>query len=161
MHTSDTLLMRGAHVSEARTLATLSRLHVEYGLRWRWTPARVRASIKDRETMVLLGTIEGDIVGFAIMRFGDSDAHLHLLAVSPERRRHGIGRALIQWLETSCRTAGMQRIRVEVRERNDIACAFYERLEFRREGRIAGYYDGREAALVYCKSLSRAEISPS
>ena len=160
MHTSDAVLLRGAHVSEAPVLATLSRLHVEHGLRWRWTPARVRASIKDRETMVLLATIDGDIAGFAIMRFGDTDAHLHLLAVSPERRRAGIGSALIRWLETSCRTAGIQRIRVELREENDVARTFYERMSFRRMGRIAGYYDGREAALVFCKHLTAPSAPP-
>lgn len=154
MHANDTTILRPAHVSEAATLASLSRLHIEYGLRWRWTPARVRSSIKDAETMVLVASVEGDVAGFAIMRFGDAAAHLHLLAVAPAHRRAGIGKALIQWLEKSCRTAGMRHVRVELREQNDVARRFYADLGYRRVGHIRGYYDGRESALVLCKRLS-------
>ena len=131
----------------------MSRLHIEYGLRWRWTPGRVKRSIADAETVVLVATIDGDIVGFAIMKFGDVEAHLHLLAVDPRERRTGIGNALIRWLEKSCDTAGIRQIRLEVRAGNDGACRFYESLGYRRYGRVAGYYDRREAAVVFGKRL--------
>lgn len=148
--------MRQAHVSEAARIASLSRLHVEHGLRWRWTPDRVKRSISDRETVVLLATLQGEIVGFAIMKFGDLEAHLHLLAVAPKQRRLGIGRAMIAWLEKSCHTAGMQHIRLEVRAGNEPARAFYERLGYRKLGHIRAYYDRRETALVFGKRLGRA-----
>lgn len=154
MHANGTTILRPAHTSEAAAMATMSRLHIEYGLRWRWTPARVRSSIRDRETMVLVASVDGDVAGFAIMRFGDTEAHLHLLAVSPAHRRLGLGRALLDWLEVSCRTAGIQRIRVELREHNGAAREFYSSLGFRRIGRIPGYYDRQEAALVLSKRLT-------
>lgn len=92
-------------------------------------------------------------MGFAIMRFGDADAHLHLLAVASKHRRAGIGAMLLRWLETSCRNAGIRRIRAELRESNHGALGFYETLGFRRIGRIPGYYDRHEAALVLNKRL--------
>lgn len=151
MLSRDTATIRPAHASEAGAIAQLSRLHVEYGLRWRWTPRRVRSAIRDPETVVLVGMRDGEFAGFAIMRFGDEDAHLHLLAVEPEHRRLGVARALVAWLERSCLTAGMREIRLEVRSENLGARRFYERYGFALKGRIDGYYDRREEALVYCK----------
>lgn len=134
----------------------MSRLHIEYGLNWRWTPAKVTRHIKDRDTMVLIASKEGTIAGFAIMRFGDNQAHLFLLAVQPEYRRTGIGQSMMQWLEKSCRTAGIQAVRLEVRASNRVAMRFYRSLGYRFLGRVAGYYDRREAAAILAKSLNES-----
>lgn len=131
----------------------MSRLQVEHGLNWRWTAAKVRRHIEDRETMVLVASIDGELQGFAIMKFGDLVAHLLLLAVEPKARRQGIGTRLVRWLERSCATAGVENIRLEVRAANGHAQDFYENLSYQRAGRIAGYYDGREAAVVMTRSL--------
>lgn len=153
MNIRDSLILRAAHHTEAGTIAMMSRLHVEYGLNWRWTPARVRHYIRDKETMVLVASVDGVIEGFAIMKFRDEEAHLFLLAVQPKAQRSGIGKALHEWLEKSCRTAGMQRIRLEVRASNELAKRFYRHLGYRLVGQIAQYYDRREAAVVMVKSL--------
>lgn len=153
MKAESRLRFRAAHRSDAAAIAAMSRLHVEHGLRWRWTPARVRRQIDDPETMVLVASLGGEMAGFAIMRFGDLDAHLFLLAVAPFCRRLGIGRALLEWLEKSCRTAGIQNIRLEVRWGNRQARRFYLNNGYRVLGQVAGYYDRREAAVLMGKSL--------
>ncbi len=132
----------------------MSRLHIEYGLDWRWTPAKVRRHVRDKETMVLIASNEGSIAGFAIMRFGDDQAHLFLLAVQPEYRRSGLGRSMMQWLEKSCRTAGIQTVRLEVRVSNKAALRFYRKLGYRVIARVAGYYDRREAAAIMARNLN-------
>ena len=156
MNIDESLVLRAAHISEAGTIASMSRLLVEHGLNWRWTLARVRRSIKDKETMVLVASSNGVLSGFAIMKFRDEESHLFLLAVEPKMQRTGIGAALLAWLEKSCRTAGMRHIRVEVRASNGIARKFYERSDFRVVGQETGYYDKRETAVVMVKSLVRA-----
>ncbi len=153
MNIEESLLLRAAHRSEASVLATMSGLQIEHGLRRRWTAARIRRCIDDSETMVLVASVNGLIEGFAIMKFLDDDAHLLLLAVQPRSRRSGIGRAMVEWLEKSCRTAGIRRIRLEVRVSNDAARRFYDSLGYRFLSQIAAYYDGREAAVVMVKSL--------
>jgi len=135
----------------------MSRLHIEYGLNWRWTPAKVRWHIDDKDTMVLIASREGVMAGFAIMRFGDHQAHLFLLAVRPDFRRTGIGRSMMEWLEKSCRTAGIQAIRLEVRASNRAALRFYGQLGYRFLGQVAGYYDRREAAVIMAHSLNRQD----
>lgn len=153
MNVEESLVLRAAHISEAGAIAAMSRLLVEHGLNWRWTPSRVRRSIRDKETMVLVASIDGKLSGFAIMRFRDDDAHLFLLAVETKLQRSGIGAALLLWLEKTCRTAGMRHIRVEVRAGNRIARKFYERAGFRFIGQVAGYYDRHEPAVVMVKTL--------
>ena len=97
------------------------------------------------------------MAGFAIMRFGDHQAHLFLLAVRPDFRRTGIGRSMMEWLEKSCRTAGIQAIRLEVRASNRAALRFYGQLGYRFLGQVAGYYDRREAAVIMAHSLNRQD----
>ncbi len=154
MNVDESLILRAAHVSEARAIASMSRLLVEHGLNWRWTPARVKKSIKDKETMVLVASIDSLMSGFAIMKFRDEESHLLLLAVTTRMQRTGIGRALLAWLEKSCRTAGMRQIRVEVRANNYSARKFYERSGYHFIGQVAGYYDKRESAVVMVKTLA-------
>jgi [ribosomal protein S18]-alanine N-acetyltransferase len=153
MDAESTTVYRAAHISEAATIAAGSRLHVEYGLRWRWIPARVRQQIRDPDTMVLVATRHGEIAGFAIMHFGEQRAHLLLLAVLPAFRRAGIGTSLLQWLEQSCVTAGVQSVRLEVRSSNRAARNFYARAGYSCLGQISAYYDGREAASVMVRQL--------
>jgi len=153
MQSKETLLLRAAHRSEASQLASMSRLLVEHGLRWRWTARRIHSAIADPETMVLVASLDGEIAGFAIMAFGDEQAHLQLLAVRPERRRTGTGRRLLEWLEASALTAGIRNIRLEVRTANAPARAFYHRLGYQYLGQLPGYYDGIEPASIFAKTL--------
>lgn len=153
MSAETNLVLRAAQVSEARLIASISRLQVEHGLRWRWTPARVRRHIRDPDTMVLVATLAGELTGFAIMKFGDRQAHLYLLAVLPRHHRRGFGSRMLEWLEKSCETAAIERIRLEVRADNRPAMAFYRQLGYRYLGLMAGYYDRRETAVIMGKSL--------
>jgi ribosomal-protein-alanine N-acetyltransferase len=154
MKADSTLRLRAAHRSEATAIASISRLHVEYGLRWRWTPPRVRKQIDDPDTMTLVASLDGKIAGFGIMHFGDLRAHLVLFAVEPRYRRTGIGGALLKWLEATCVTAGIQDIRLEVRAGNQQAQRFYRNRGFATIGRIAGYYERREAAVIMERRLA-------
>lgn len=156
MTAESSVLLRPAHRSEARTIASMSRLHVEHGLRWRWTPSRVQKQIRDPDTMTLVASVDGDLAGFAIMYFGEVRARLVLLAVAPRYRCSGIASSLLRWLEKSCVTAGIQEIRLEVRAGNRQAQQFYRNRGFRVCGQIAGYYDGREAAVLMTRSLGVA-----
>lgn len=83
MNIDESLALRAAHTSEAGVIASMSRLLIEHGLKWRWTTARIKRSIIDKDTMVLVASVEGILSGFAIMKFRDDESHLFLLAVAP------------------------------------------------------------------------------
>lgn len=145
--------LRLARHSDARRMAELSRDLIESGLGWRWTPPRVGASLRDPATNGLLAVDAQQVVGFALMKYLDEEAHLFLLAVVPARRRSGVGRAMLEWLETSALVAGIGAIHLEVRAGNGGARAFYRGLGFEERGSVAGYYGGREAAVRMRRQL--------
>lgn len=148
------LTLRLARMADAPTIGRLSRDLIEYGLRWRWTPRRIEASIRAPNVNVLVACVHQNIAGFAIMRYGDDDAHLDLLAVAPPYRRLGIGRQLVEWLEECAIVAGIFNIALEVRERNDEARLFYEQMGYRPLVQLRGYYQGIEAAIRMGRDLS-------
>ncbi len=150
------LLLRLARPPEAGTIANLSRDLIEYGLKWRWTPARVTASICAPNVNVVVACGGPHIAGFGIMRYGDDRAHLDLFAVAPPYRRLGVGRQLLQWLEKCAVVAGISSITLEVRAGNDGAQLFYQRMGYHELAHVPGYYQGVEAAL-----RMQREIGPS
>jgi len=149
-----------ARATDAREIAEMSRDLIEHGLTWSWTPARVQHYISGAESSVVVARREQRIAAFAIMHFGDDVAHLNLLAVSPEHRRQGLGRRLMQWLTATAIEAGVFRINLELRTHNQAAQVFYERLGFDQLGIVQGYYQGREAALRMSRRLSKNRDLP-
>lgn len=142
-----------ATVGDADTIAKLSRTLIEHGLTPAWSSQRVRWHLRHRDSLVLTAKVSTLLVGFAIMEFHDTDAHLNLLGVLPHYRRRGIGRGLLTWLEDSAITAGTFLIKLEVRARNAGARTFYSSLGYREDGEIAGYYQGRENAVCMSRDL--------
>ena len=152
------LSLQLARPADATTIAKLSRDLIENGLQWRWTPKRVAASIRTPDVNVLVARIHENIAGFAIMRYGDDDAHLDLLAVAPAYRRAGVGRQLLEWLEKCAVVAGIFSVALEVRAGNEGAQLFYKRMGYRPLLQLPGYYQGIEAALRMGRDLSRRPI---
>lgn len=148
------LSLRLARLSDAATIADLSRVLIEYGLTWRWTAKRVAASIRAANVNVLVAGLDDRIVGFAIMRYGDDEAHLDLLAVAPAYQRLGIAHQLLRWLEECAKTAGTFNVELEVRAKNDGARSFYERMGYRVTSEAPGYYQGVETALKMRRNLA-------
>jgi len=152
--TDSELSLQLARPADATAIARLSRDLIEYGLRWRWTPLRVAASIRAPNVNVLVARMHEETAGFAIMRYGDDDAHLDLLAVAPPYRRAGVGRRLVQWLEKCAVVAGIFTVALEVRAANEGAQLFYKRMGYRTLAHLPGYYQGIEAALRMGRDLS-------
>lgn len=152
------LSLRLARLADADSIANLSRDLIEYGLNWRWTPVRVAASIRAANVNVLVASMHDEIAGFAIMRYGDDDAHLDLLAVAPPYRRSGIGRQLMEWLEECAIVAGIFNVDLEVRAGNEEAQIFYNRMGYRTLLQLPGYYQGIETALRMGRDLSRRSL---
>jgi len=61
----------------------------------------------------------------------------------------------MRWLTETAIEAGVFRINLELRTRNEPARTFYERLGFDQLGVVQGYYQGREAALRMSRRLAK------
>ena len=150
--------LRLARRNEIRDIAVMSRCLVELGLRgWSWHPARVARALHGRDSCVVVADAGRRLAGFAIAEFGDSTLHLSLLAVQPAWQRCGIGSALVDWLQCSALTAGINRIDVEMRANNFAARCFYSTLGFSPSGEIRGYYQNIETAIRMCKHIGHLE----
>jgi [ribosomal protein S18]-alanine N-acetyltransferase len=139
--------------ADAAHIAQLSRETVEQGLPWRWTRQRVLACIRDRHTNTVIARAIDRLVGFAIMKYGDEEASLLLFAVDPAYRRQRVGSELLEWLELTARTAGIRAIRLEARQDNHAASAFYRHHGYEEIGVLHGYYQGLEDAVRFLKRL--------
>lgn len=135
-------------------IAAMSRDYIEHGLGWSWTPERVLRAIRSPSATVLVVQRREQLEAFAIMEFGNEQAHLSLLAVHPMWRHLGLGAGLLAWLEQSARVAGIGRIRLEARADNHSAAAFYARLGFSETGRVPGYYEEVVDAVQLEKKLA-------
>jgi ribosomal-protein-alanine N-acetyltransferase len=149
-------VFRLATVADAYEIAVMSRYLVEVGLRgWSWHPERVAKAIRARDTSVVVAQIKDNLVGFAIMEFGDVKAHLSLLAVKPSHQRCNIGRQMMGWLEEAALVAGISTINLELRTNNFGARCFYKMLEFKETAYIPGYYRGVETAVKMSRDIRR------
>jgi ribosomal-protein-alanine acetyltransferase len=146
---------------EVTAIADMSRRQIEHGLPWSWDERRVRYCMANRDGVVLSARDRRRLVGFAIMEFFDERAHLNLLAVLPGYQKQGIGRGLLDWLESSARTAGIFTVNLELRESNVVARRFYERLGYTLKGRRRAYYAGREDALCMTRDLKVTSAGPA
>ena len=147
------LTLRLATRTDAPGIARLSRDRIEQGLGWSWTTPRVLRSVLDAQTNVVVAHDAASMLGFGIMKYGDDEAHLLLLAVRPESSRLGVGSALVAWLERSALTAGIGQVYLEARISNAAARAFYARLGYHEVQTLPGYYAGREACVRLARDL--------
>jgi len=142
-----------ATVSDAAEISELSRKYIEHGLRKRYTPYYIRLLIRNASKNVIVARDNRILVGFGIMTYSVDSANLDLLAVKKLYRHTGVGTQALQWLEKVAITAGIMHIFVQVRKTNIGAIRFYKKLGFQVVDEAAGYYQGRESAVIMCKGI--------
>lgn len=92
---------------------------------------------------------DGTLCGFASARLLVDEAHVVRLAVDPDRRRQGIGRALLDGLTAWASGSHAAALLLEVRASNTAALELYARVGMQVEGRRPRYYpDGEDALLL-------------
>jgi [ribosomal protein S18]-alanine N-acetyltransferase len=114
-----------------------------------WPEASVREVLEWQGVLAMVSETDGKVVGFLIGRQVGAEAEILNLAVAPENRRKGEGRALLKAAIEGFRARSVSRVFLEVRESNQPGVAFYCKLGFSKAGRREGYYrDPAEAAIV-------------
>lgn len=108
-----------------------------------------------------LVALEGDqVVGYIGSQTVLGETDMLNLAVAPEVRRQGIGRALEEALEAAIIARGSHRLSLEVRASNAPALALYAAAGFQQVGRRKDYYfHPREDALILRKEWCENEHS--
>ena len=100
------------------------------------------------------GTEKELLSGYAGMYVMGDDADVTNVAVLPEYRRRGIGRALVEALCAEARARGARLLHLEVRASNSPALALYEASGFVRDGVRRNFYrKPAEDAVLMTKTL--------
>jgi ribosomal-protein-alanine N-acetyltransferase len=141
--------------SDSIEIGELSKKYIEHELGWRYTPARLRELLKERETNIIVARERNGLAGFGIMTYADQSANLDLLAVKVQFRRRGVGRQIVLWLEKVARTAGILNVYVQVRKLNPGAIEFYSRCGFQTIDEVSRYYGERETGVIMCKNIGQ------
>jgi [ribosomal protein S18]-alanine N-acetyltransferase len=137
--------IRPATTADAARLAVLERRSFTDP----WSEASFHEVLALPGTIALIGEVDGAAVGYFLAREILGSAELLNLAVTPERRRRGIGQRLLEEGLAAVRSRGGREIFLEVRASNAAAQALYLGHGFRPAGRRRGYYQKpTEDALV-------------
>jgi ribosomal protein S18 acetylase RimI-like enzyme len=83
----------------------------------------------DRE-LFLIATVDGALAGTAMGGYDGHRGWIYAVAVAAERRKLGIGSALLQHLEGELGKRGCLKINLQVRESNLGVIAFYRKLGY-------------------------------
>lgn len=82
------------------------------------------------------------------------EGHITNIAVSPECRGSGVGRALLSELIAEAKLLEIESMTLEVRESNLVAQALYRSQGFESAGIRPKYYDNGEAAVIMWLQLN-------
>ncbi len=110
-----------------------------------WSIALVDAELLQGSAAVV--DADGEVLGWVAVR-GDEPADLTRIAVHPDARRRGLGRALLGMAADLARLEGADRMLLEVAATNAPALQLYRSAGFVEISRRRGYYRPGVDALV-------------
>ena len=114
-----------------------------------WSLAMFVLELSKPSGVCLAATSEEELVGYLVCSRYDTVWHVMNIAVDPDRRRRGIGTALIVALLE--RVGPEAQVTLEVRRSNGGAQRLYERFGFRSAGVRPRYYadNGEDAVIMW------------
>jgi ribosomal-protein-alanine N-acetyltransferase len=122
-----------------------------------WTRSQCAGILPMHGVNLIVATTDEDagrVTGFSLYRTVSDEAELLLLAVSPDYRRRGIGKLLLDHFMDAARNYGASRVHLEVREGNP-ALRMYRTAGFTLAGRRRKYYRGSDGTQFDALTLAR------
>lgn len=104
---------------------------------WNTPAVMIENKLRVQPELLLVAVIDEALVGAVIAGFDGTRGWIYHLAVAPESRRRGIATQLVRAAEAGLRRLGCPKVNIQVRESNDEAVAFYQKLGFSIEERVS------------------------
>jgi ribosomal-protein-alanine N-acetyltransferase len=127
-----------------KDLDQLYEIETECFRREAFTKKQIAELLMDYNSISLLARYNGEAVGFIIGRISVEEealaGHVLTLDVLPAQRRRGIGRRLLQELESILLQKNIRESYLEAREDNVAALRLYERMGYEKTGKLKDYY---------------------
>jgi len=109
--------------------------------------------VKNSFACYIVAVSDKKVVGYAGMWLILDEAHITNVAVHPDYRKAGIGKALMMQMIGRAVVNGISRMTLEVRPSNNAARHLYGMLGFKEKGVRKGYYtDTNEDAIIMWKN---------
>jgi ribosomal protein S18 acetylase RimI-like enzyme len=99
--------------------------------------ALIRRKLQVQPELFFVALAEEQLAGTLLAGYDGHRGWLYHLAVAPERRRAGIGRALVEHAEARLLDLGCPKVNLQVRESNRAASGFYTALGYGAEARVS------------------------
>jgi len=115
---------------------------------WNDPAADIALARKGPNSTILVGREDERIVASAMVGHEGHRGWVYYVAVDPDRRGQGLGRAIMKAAEDWLRQAGIAKLQLLVRQDNAKASAFYETIGYDEAAVtvFAKWLDGREQA---------------
>ena len=103
---------------------------------WNAPAVMIETKLKVQPELLLVGILDGVLVGAVMAGFDGVRGWIYHLAVTPEWRRHGFGTQLVRAAEAGLRRLGCAKVNIQVRVTNVRVVEFYRALGYAIEERV-------------------------
>ena len=100
-----------------------------------WNDPRrdIARKMRVQRELFVVGVVDSTIVATAMAGYEGHRGWINYLAVDPGRRREGLGRRLVDYVEERLAELGCPKINIQIRGDNQEAIAFYKRIGFKED----------------------------
>jgi ribosomal protein S18 acetylase RimI-like enzyme len=104
---------------------------------WNDPRADIARKLTEQPELFLVGEIDGNVAVTAMAGYDGHRGWVHYLAVDPGRHRQGLGRAMMEEVESQLRARGCPKLSLMVRSDNRDVVAFYRGLGYGEDQVVA------------------------
>lgn len=139
------VIFRDMRAADVERIAELEKIC----FRSPWSESAIRGELRNKLAHYQVAVHENQVIAYAGMWVFLGEAHITNVAVAPEHRQKGLGRALMLHMMKTAQQHKANAMTLEVRESNIAAQTLYFHLGFEKAGvRKAYYSDTGEAAWI-------------
>lgn len=129
-----------------------------------WSPGLFLHELKVPFSKTILAHMSngsGELLGYICRWLVGDEIHILNLAVRPDRRSGGVGRALVELIVQEAAERGARLITLEVRRENAEAIALYRSFGFTERGVRRNYYGRGQDAIIMSRTYNACEKEQS
>lgn len=143
--------MQSSHLEQVAEIEKKSFVHP-------WSIESLKAELYKDDSYFFVAIADEKIVGYMGFNTVLDEAYVANVAVLPQYRGQGIGRALVNHACVLCREMNMSFITLEVRSSNLPAISLYQSIGFKEVGRRKNFYtEPTEDALLMTKYFDKTK----
>ena len=113
-----------------------------------WNTGTLENELKNKNSYYIVAKINDEIVGFAGIKIVLDEADIMNIVTKKDLRNLGIGSALFEAIINYSKNNGINKLTLEVNEKNLSAIHLYEKFGFLKIAKRQKYYNGTDTALI-------------